>query len=183
MKIGVYVGSFNPVHIGHIKITTELLDKEYLDKIYIIPTEPYWNKQDLISLTHRISMLKYFENNKIIIDTKYNKYEYTYQILNDLKKNNSNDEFYLIIGADNLEKFHLWRNVDEVLNHKVIVINRNNIDCMKYIKQFKNYDNFIIINDIEQIDISSTMIRENKDYRVKFLDKQVLDYINNNNLY
>ena len=181
MKIGVFVGSFNPVHIGHIKLVNELIDKKYVDKIYIIPTEPYWNKQDLISLKDRINMLKYFETDKIIIDTKHNKYEYTYQILNDLK--NSSDQLYLIIGADNLKEFHLWKNIDEILKNKIIVINRNGIDTSKYINNFKNNQNFIVACDIEQINISSTMVRENKEYRKFYLDRRVLDYINKNNLY
>ena len=181
MKIGVYVGSFNPVHIGHIKIVNEILDK-YLDKVIIVPTGNYWDKKDLIDIKHRINMLKLFENKQIIIDSKNNNYEYTYQILNNLKKEYNNDKLYLIIGADLIPKFHLWKNIDELLKYNILIINRDNIDINKYIKEFKS-NNFIIANNIEQIDISSTLIRNDLSVRKKYLDKKVLKYINDNNLY
>ena len=182
MKIGIFVGSFNPVHIGHIKIVNELINKKYLDKVYIIPTGNYWDKTNLIDIKDIINMLKFFETDKIIIDTTYNSYKYTYQILNEFKKEIKGD-LYLIIGADNLEKFNLWKNIDEILKNKILILNRNNIDCYKYISKFKNKDSFIIVNDIKQIDVSSTQVRENKEYRKKYLDKKVLDYIEKNNLY
>ena len=52
MKIGVYVGSFNPVHIGHIKIVNYLLDN-YLDKVIIVPTGNYWEKIDIVNIDYR----------------------------------------------------------------------------------------------------------------------------------
>ena len=182
MKIGVFVGSFNPVHNGHINLQKELLERKYVDKIYIIPTGNYWNKKDLAPLEHRFNMLKYFETENTIVSTKYSNLKYTYEILNELKKN-SKDEFYLIIGADNLLKFHLWKNVDSILENKVIVINRNHISCLKYINKFKNKENLIIVNDIDEINVSSTEIRKNKEYRNRYLDEKVLEYIDKNNLY
>ena len=77
----------------------------------------------------------------------------------------------------------MWKNIDEILKNKIIVVNRNGIDTSKYINNFKNNQNFIVACDIEQINISSTMVRENKEYRKFYLDRRVLDYINKNNLY
>lgn len=62
-------------------------------------------------------MLKIFENKYIKIDTKLNKYQYTYEILNELNKQYKNSQLYLIIGADNLEKFHLWKNIELILQN------------------------------------------------------------------
>ena len=67
MKIGIYVGSFNPPHKGHIKIVNHLI-KNYLDKIIIIPTGNYWDKLDLVSINDRINMLRLYECENIIID-------------------------------------------------------------------------------------------------------------------
>lgn len=53
MKVGVYVGSFDPVHKGHEKIVDYLLSNNYLDKIIVIPTKDYWDKNDLLSLDIR----------------------------------------------------------------------------------------------------------------------------------
>ena len=154
MKIGVYVGSFNPVHIGHKYVMDYLLNNNYLDKIIVIPTKEYWNKFNLIDIEHRINMLKFYENEKIIINNYLNNYEYTYEILNILKDENPNDEL-----ADNIPKFHLWEKVEEILKHKIIVLNRDDIKIDKYINKFKQKDNFIIIKDFEKIDVSSTSIR------------------------
>ena len=57
MKIGIYVGSFNPPHKGHIKIVNHLINN-YLDKVIIIPTGNYWDKLDLVSINDRINMIK-----------------------------------------------------------------------------------------------------------------------------
>lgn len=186
MKTGVYVGSFNPVHKGHIKVINHLLINNIVDKVIVIPTKNYWDKNNLIDINDRINMLKIYENNKIIINTNLNELQYTYQVLDELKKEYK--DLYLIIGDDNLISFDKWKNVDEILKNKVIVMKRNNINLNQYIEKFTNKDSFIIVNDYVPLDISSTQIRklitncETKDLE-NYLDKKVLDYILKNNLY
>lgn len=180
MKIGVYVGSFNPVHNGHIKVVNYLLDKKYVDEVLILPTPNYWDKQDLAPMQDRINMLKYLESENVIIDTIHNNYEYTYQVFRSLKKDYPNDELYLIIGSDNIEKFHLWKEVDELLQNKIIILKRDNTDVKNIIKKY-NTNNFIYIEDFKAIDESSTNIRNNKD--TSNLDERVLQYIRENKLY
>ena len=75
MRLGIYIGSFNPPHRGHINVVNYLLDNDYVDRVLIIPTLGYWDKQDLISLEHRINMLKIFENDKIVVDCVHNNFE------------------------------------------------------------------------------------------------------------
>lgn len=179
-KIGVYVGSFNPVHKGHIKVANYLIDNKIVDKVLLLATPNYWNKQDLLNINDRVNMLKFFETENIIVDDVHNNHEYTYEILAELKKDYPNDELYLVIGSDNLEKLHLWKNIDLVLQNKIIVLNRNNIKIEKYLERF-NRDNFIIINDFDFIEISSTEIRNNLDNIC--LDNRVKNYIINNKLY
>ena len=179
MRLGIYVGSFNPVHIGHIDVVNYLIKEKYVDKVLIVPTLNYWNKFNLIDIKHRINMLKIFENEDIKIDTKNNKYIYTYELLNVLSKE-YDDELYLIMGADNIIEFDKWKNYKKLLKYKIIVVNRNNIDINKYIKKY-NTNNFIVINDYKYIDISSTELREN--LNSKYIDKKVLDYIKKNNLF
>lgn len=188
MKIGVYVGSFNPVHLGHKHIADYLLENNYLDKVVIIPTGNYWHKNNLTHLNHRINMLKYYENDKIIINNKYNNLEYTYQILNELKNDYKESTLYLIIGADNLTSFHLWKKVDKVLNNKVLVLPRNNINTHEYINKYKQKDNFIVVQNFKEIDISSTFIREKLRYKeynslTNCIDKEILNYIIDNKIY
>ena len=183
MKIGVYVGSFNPVHIGHKYIMDFLLEKGYVDKVIVIATQGYWDKNNLVDLEHRIHMLKFYESDRILVDDSLNNVEYTHQILNLLKAKYPSDEFYLIIGADNVPKFHLWKNVDEILKNKVLVLKRDDIDVEKYVNEFPEKDNFIVVEDFEKVDISSTCIRNDLDSKKEYLDKEVYHYIKRNRLY
>ena len=177
MRLGIYIGSFNPVHKGHIDVVNYLLTNNY--KVLIVPTLAYWDKDNLAPIIDRINMLKYFENDKIKIDQEHNKYAYTYQLMRALKKN-YDDELYLIIGADNIIEFDKWKEYQELLKYKIIVMNRDNIDINSYIEKYHS-NNFIVVNDYKYIDISSSEIRNNLDS--KYLDSKVLKYIKDNNLY
>lgn len=182
MKIGIYVGSFNPIHLGHVNVINYLLDNKYLDKIFIVPTKNYWNKNDLVDINRRIDMLKYIESDNIIIDTTNNNYDYTYQILNEYSKEYK--DIYLIIGADNIIKFNEWKNIDDILKYNIIVLNRDNIDIKYYIDKYKfDINKFIILSDYPYIDISSSTIRNNIDDNKKYLDSRIYKYIKDNNLY
>lgn len=188
MKIGVYVGSFNPIHKGHIKVANYLIENNYINQVIIIPTGAYWHKQDLIALVDRINMAKFYENENVFVNNTLNHLPYTYQVLNELKKIYPNDELYLIIGDDNLEKFHLWKNVSEILQNKVLVIPRNNIDFNKYINNFNQKENFVVIDNFSQVNVASTVIRDLIEKQelekvLKYIDKEVLKYIIENNLY
>lgn len=183
MRIGVYVGSFNPAHKGHKSIMDFLLNNNYLDKIMVVPTGNYWDKKDLIDVKHRINMLRFYENDKIIINSTLNDKEYTYEILAEVKRTFKKDEIYLIIGADNLSKFHLWKNIEELLKYKIIVLKRSGITIEKHIEKFEKQNNFIIVKDFEEVDISSTFIRNNIKSSKEYLDIKIFNYINNNNLY
>ena len=124
-------------------------------------------------------MLKYFENDKIIIDEVHNNYKYTYELMRSLS-NDYNCELYLIMGADNIIDFDKWMNYQELLKYKIIVVNRDNININKYINKF-NSSNFIVVNDYKYKDISSSEIRNNLGNI--YLDKRVLKYIKDNHLY
>ena len=184
MKIAIYVGSFNPVHKGHIKVVKKIL-KEYVDKVIIVPTMNYWNKNNLISITDRINMLKLYETKNIIIDTKNNNYEFTYQILRNIQKEYKNDNIYLVIGDDLLKDFDKWKNISKILKYNIIVIRRNNINESIY-KKYKPY-NFIVTSKISNEKISSTIVRnmiKDKNNKVlKYIDSKVYNYITRNNLY
>lgn len=187
MRLGVYVGSFDPVHKGHIGVAKYLLDNNIIDKVLLIPTESYWDKNDLVDIEHRYNMLKTYENEKIIVSMKYSSFKSTYQILDELTAD-FDDDLYLIIGADNIIKFHLWANVEEILKHKVVVLGRNGIDMEEHIRKFEKDDSFVLVKDFPQIDISSTKIREkirNSDFDdiERYLDKDVVEYIVNKKLY
>ena len=183
MKIGVYVGSFNPVHKGHIKLSRHLIKNKIVDKVLMLPTSNYWYKQNLLDIKYRVEMLNLFETENIIIDNIHNKHPYTCQILESLKEDYKDDELYLVIGGDNLEKLHLWKNIDEIMKNKIVVVRRANkdIDINKYQDRF-DINKFIIVNDFDDYEeISSTEIRKN--INSPYLDKKVFEYIKKNKLY
>ena len=184
-RVGVFVGSFDPIHKGHTHIIKYLLQYNLVDKVIVIPTGDYWNKSPIASLDDRIKMCKLIENKKIEISTTLNKYEYTYQVLKELEKEYPMDYLFLIMGADNIINFDKWKNIDDLLEYNIIVVNRDNIDITEHIKKFNKKDNFIIIDNFDYIPVSSTYIRANvnEDASKQFLDDKVYEYIKENGLY
>ena len=181
MKLGIFVGSFNPVHNGHIHVVNYLINHHIVDKVMIIPTLSYWDKNDLADVNDRINMLKFFENEKIIIEPKYNVNQYTYQVMNAIEKDFPNDDLMLIIGADNIISFDKWMNYHDLLKRKIIVVNRNNIDISSYINKYEEKDNFVVVQEFDYVNTSSTDIKA--DLSNNNLDPRVYNYILEHNLY
>ncbi len=188
MRIGIYVGSFNPVHNGHITVINHLLNNDYIDKVLVIATGNYWDKDNLIDIKYRIGMLKLFENNQIMVDEEMNAIPYTYLILRELHKKYQRDELYLIIGADNIISFDKWKEYEEIIaNNKILVIPRDDIQLDNYLDKYKK-DKFIIVKDFDKVLISSSKIRALLTERrynecEKYINKKIIDYIIKNNLY
>lgn len=182
--IGVYVGSFNPVHKGHIKAIRHLIKNKYLDRVIVIPTGNYWDKTDLIDIKDRINMLKLYKD--INVDTKLNDIPYTYLVLRELHK--KYQDLALIIGADNIINFDKWKEYKEIIdNNHIIIIPRDDINIDKYLNKY-NKDKFILVNDFNNVYISSSKIRElikdnNYHELEKYLDKKIIKYIKENDLY
>lgn len=188
IKVGVYVGSFDPIHKGHIGIMNYLIKNRYVDKIILIPTGGYWNKVKMIDKEYRINMCKKYENDKICVNDKLNDLPYSYMILDELKKVNSNYQLYLIIGADNMIDFYKWECVDKILENNILVIPRDNIEIDKYILDNGKKDKFIIVDGFRMMDISSSNVRRlikdnNYEEVLKFIDKEILEFIILNKLY
>lgn len=179
MRLGVYIGSFNPMHDGHKHVAEFVINNNYVDKVLLLPTPNYWNNQDLLSMNHRINMMKFYETENIVVDSIHNNYEFTYMLLKALKIDYPNDELFLIIGDDNITKFYDWKNVKEILQYKILVLNRNNINISDYVKK-EDQDRFIMVKNFDKIDVSSTNIRKGI---FKNIDINVINYINKYSLY
>ena len=187
MRVGIYVGSFDPVHKGHKMVVDYLLNNDYVDKVLVIPTGAYWDKTGIIPVNYRIDMWNYYKSDRIVIDKRYNDIEYTYMIL-DMLERECDDELYLIIGADNVINFDKWKNYQEILERKILVIPRENIEMDKYFSRYEKKDNFIVVEGFKEVDISSKEIREllhdgKYDKVEKYLDKEIIEYIKKNDLY
>lgn len=181
MKIGVYVGSFNPVHKGHQIITEELIERKIVDKIIIVPTGNYWDKTNLIDIKHRIKMLKLIASKNVIVNEKLNDLSYTYQILDAINLESGGDEIYFIIGSDNYQTLKQWKNYKEVISYPMLVINRLGSEITQKIN-----NKVTIININLDKEYASTIIRnkvQNNEKVLDYLDDSVAEYINANNLY
>ena len=178
MRLGIYAGSFNPPHEGHHKVMKELLKRNLVDKVLLLPTPNYWDKKIQVSEKERIEMLKFYEEDNIKVDNVHNNYPNTYQVLRSLKNDYKDDELFLVIGSDNLKRLHEWQNIDEILENKIIVFKRGKIIKNKYLEKYN--DQFIYIDDFSFVDVSSTEIRKGNSNN---LDYNIKKYIEENHLY
>lgn len=100
-------------------------------------------------------------------------------LLKALKIDYTNDELFLIIGDDIITKFYDWKNDKEILQYKILILNRNDINISDYVKK-EDQDRFIMIKNFDKIDVSSTNIRKGI---FKNIDINVINYINKYSLY
>lgn len=166
MKIAIYGGSFNPMHIGHEKIVDYVLKNLEMDKIIIIPVGiPSHRENNLEQSNTRLKICReIFKNNKKVevsdIEIKSEWKSYTYDTLLKLIKIYGKDnEFFEIIGEDSLKNLKTWKNYKELLNLcKFIVFRRKDDKNTEIDSEFLNNKNIIILEN-EYYNISSTEIR------------------------
>ncbi|MCC8113412.1 MAG: nicotinate-nucleotide adenylyltransferase [Bacteroidales bacterium] len=186
--IGIFGGSFNPVHIGHMIVASYLTQWNFVDKVWLnlSPQNPFKDGDSLIPDIKRLAMLKIacqdVPNVQICdIELSMPRPSYTINTLRLLSKRYPKKRFKLVIGADNWNAFDKWRDHEEILDEfGVIVYPRPG-------KQVQNrfVDGMDYVNS-PSIDISSTFIRnaiaKGRDVRC-FLPPGVYQYIIENNLY
>ncbi|MDH7604044.1 MAG: nicotinate-nucleotide adenylyltransferase [Melioribacter sp.] len=188
-KIGIFGGTFDPVHIGHLITTQFVLEQRKLDKIIFIPCyiSPHKTNQNSSNPVHRLNMLRlaiegipYFELSDYEI--RKGNISYTYDTILELKKTYHYIE--LIIGYDNLIVFDKWHKPDEILDLTKLIVMKRIIDKDTEVKN-KYFERAIILNT-PTIEISSTEIRERVKNKlpIDFLvPKKVKEYIIQNKLY
>ena len=191
MKIGIFGGSFNPPHKMHESIANQLIERKIIDKIIFVPTSNYYPKAGLISDEQRFAMIKLLVQDKKeydVSDYEFGRLTYTYQTLEYFQNENVNDEIYFICGSDNLEQLDTWKEYKKILNnYKIVVIPREN-DMDKILNKYQEYKNNIIVANLDNNYLSSTLVRnylkEEKYQEVKeYINDKVLEYIIRNNLY
>lgn len=171
-KTGLFFGSFNPVHNGHMIIANYILEYTYLEQIFFVvsPQNPFKEKSNLLEDYHRLAMVKEAigDHTSYIacdIEFKMPKPSYTVDTLTYLKEKYPEKEFSLIMGADNLKSFHKWKNSKMIIkNHYLYVYPRPGVD----IGEYSNNKKVILIN-APLMEITATFIRnavkEKKDVR------------------
>ncbi|GAA3593993.1 nicotinate (nicotinamide) nucleotide adenylyltransferase [Flavivirga amylovorans] len=165
MKVGLYFGSFNPIHIGHLVIANYLAEYSDLDQIWFIvtPHSPFKKKSSLLDNYQRLEMVyratkDYTKLKPSDIEFNLPQPNYTINTLAYLQEKYPDNEFSLIMGEDNLKSFHKWRNYELILeNHHIYVYPR--IYENKIETQFKNHKKIHHI-DAPIMELSSTLIRQ-----------------------
>ena len=164
MKIGLYFGSFNPIHIGHLIIANQLVENSDLDQIWFVvtPHNPFKKKSTLLDNHHRLEMVylatkDYDTLKESDIEFNLPQPNYTVNTLAYLTEKYPEKEFSLIMGEDNLKSFHKWKNYQVILDHHNIYVYPRISDG----KVETQFDNHPKIHHVEApiMEISSTLIR------------------------
>lgn len=189
MKIGLYFGSFNPIHIGHLAIANYMVEYSDLDELWLVisPQNPLKKKSSLLNEYDRLKMVELALKDTLKIkpcdiEFRLPKPSYTIDTLTYLKEKNPQKDFVLIAGTDNFKSFHKWKNYEEILKHyQMYIYPRPGSDLGKY----KDHKNIELI-DAPLMEISSSFIRkaimDKKDIRY-FLPDEVYHYMIKMNLY
>lgn len=190
-KIGLYFGTFNPIHVGHLTIANHLAEHSDLDKIWFVvtPHSPFKKKSSLLDNHQRLEMVylatkTYDKLEPSDIEFKLPQPNYTVNTLAHLEEKYPDHEFSLIMGEDNLKGFHKWKNYEVILErHSIYVYPRISEGVVEH--QFKNHPK---IKRVEApiMEISSTFIRNSiKDHKNirPLLDQDVWNYIDEMNFY
>lgn len=190
-KIGLFFGSFNPIHIGHIIIANHLAEHTHLHEIWFVvtPLSPFKEKKSLLENHHRLEMVyqvarKYEKFRECDIEFKLPEPNYTIHTLIHLEEKYPQNDFCLIMGEDNLKSLHKWKNYEQIIkNYAIYVYPR--------ISQGQIPEPFLALKNIHPvqapiIELSATFIREQirlgKNVR-PLLDPDVWHYIDQMNFY
>ena len=162
-QIGIFSGSFNPIHIGHVMLGSYMCEFTHLDEVWFVvsPHNPLKNAGDLLDDDIRLQMtrlaLEKIENLKVSdVEFHLPRPSYTIDTLRFLKKNNPDTEFTLIIGGDNWNDFHKWKSYEQLREEFPILIYPRLGEEIVIPTQFQKN---IEIVDAPILEISSTFIR------------------------
>ena len=189
-KIGLFFGTFDPIHNGHLKIAKYITEEKLADKVWLVvtPENPIKVGSKISSFNHRFNMAKIATekyDNIIPSDLEVNlkKPNYTIDTLEYISNKLKDIEFSLIIGEDNYKIFDTWKDYKKIINKYKIFI---------YPRKGTLNENLHIINENTmyiggpRIDLSSTNIRKivsNNSDPKDLISNKVMEYINSNKLY
>lgn len=129
MKVGLYFGTFNPIHVGHLIISNYMADYTDLDQVWLVvtPQNPLKQKSSLLADYHRLALVRTaVEDNPKLrasnIEFDLPKPSYTVNTLAHLIDAHPEIDFALIMGEDNLRTLHKWKNHEEILQHHRIYV-------------------------------------------------------------
>lgn len=188
-KIGLFFGSFNPIHIGHLIIANFMATQTDLEQVWIVvsPQNPFKDKKSLANNYDRLHLVELaIANNPNLkvsnIEFGLPQPSYTIDTLTHLKEKFPQKYFSLIMGGDNLFTFHRWKNYELILKyHDIYVYDRPGYETDKY-KYYPNVKHF----EVPLMQISASYIRNciKEGHSVRYLVPDVVfEYLDKSNLY
>ncbi|MBI9033662.1 MAG: nicotinate-nucleotide adenylyltransferase [Bacteroidales bacterium] len=188
-KTGLFFGSYNPVHVGHLALASYMAQYTNLDEVWFVisPHNPFKEKKSLLADHHRLELVRIgigeHPNLKACdIEFKLPQPSYTINTLTYLQEKFPEREFALICGTDILPSFHKWKNADQILNYyDIYVYNRPGEFKHSYAKHLRFH--FI---DAPMMEISSSFIRKGIKSGLDmsyFLPENIYKYIKEMNFY
>lgn len=191
MKIGLYFGTFNPIHVGHLTIANHMAEYSDLDQIWLVvtPHNPFKKKSSLLDNHQRLEMVyratkDYTKLKPSDIEFNLPQPNYTINTLTYLQEKHPDYEFALIMGEDNLKSFHKWKNYELILQgHHIYVYPRISEGTVE-----TQFDGHPKIHHVAApiMELSSTFIRKSikagKNIR-PMLPEHVWEYVDEMNFY
>lgn len=186
MKIGLFFGSFNPIHTGHLIIASHMMNETDLQEIWFVvsPQNPFKTSKILLNENHRLNLVRlaieYDTRLKASnIEFKLPKPSYTVNTLAYLKEKHLKNDFSIIMGSDGYQNIEKWKNASAIINHyKIFVYLRPGFE----VEPIENSDTTIL--EAPLLEITSTHIRKliRKKKSIKYLlpDEVILDIEINN---
>ncbi len=196
MRIGIYGGSFNPVHNGHIHLAETAVKDLGLDRLYFVPSRksPHRSMAEYAPDGDRLEMLRLAVKgrDKLFVsdyEIKSDRVSYTIYTVEHFRREFPEDELFLLVGSDMLLSFDTWHRFDEILgNVTLCVVSRQNGDVPELKKKAEELEKYgrIIVSEAPPTEVSSTEVRKkiakNEDFTC-YLDENVVQYIRSVGLY
>jgi nicotinate-nucleotide adenylyltransferase len=191
MKIGLFFGTFNPIHVGHLIIANHMVEHSDLDEVWLVvtPLSPFKKKSSLLDNHQRLEMVyrateDYPKLRPCDIEFSLPQPNYTIHTLTYLEEKFPQHHFNLIMGQDNLASFHKWKNYEQILeNHDIFVYPRLHSKAIKA-EIMEHSKIFNIASPI--IELSSTFVRKEIKYNRNvrpMLPHKVWEYLDEMNFY
>ncbi|MFM7565750.1 MAG: nicotinate (nicotinamide) nucleotide adenylyltransferase [Flavobacteriales bacterium] len=195
MKIGLFFGSFNPIHVGHLALAQAVLNDGFVEQVWFVvtPQNPLKEKKTLLQGSLRLNLVREAAQNHLrfrVCDIEFHLKPpfYTAVTLTHLKEKHPNHSFSLLIGEDNLMGLTRWYNASYIINnHPIIVYPRQNkSDGVPQEAQLPIEGEIRVLADSPSINISSSQIRDlikNRKSIRYLVPDEVLEIIENSGYY
>ena len=191
-KIGLFFGSFNPIHIGHLILANYILENSDMDELWFVvsPQNPFKDKKSLLTDHNRLDMVQlavknYPKMRASSVEFSLPKPSYTIDTLTYLKEKYPNYSFALIMGEDNLDSLPKWKNSEKLMSDYQIIVYPRTFEGEKKDSEYLQHENISMVN-APIIELSATeirnMIKEGKNVR-PMLPPEVFEYLDGSSFY